>query len=652
VISSNRGEIGDGVNRSCVLGASTAVDALGRRVFERAGGDSRRFEYDDLDRVVVRVDAVGGSERFHYDEDGLPVQHVQPGSSWSGGDGEVVVGYEYDERGGLSRLRDPHAGDWQLERDAIGRVISRRDPAGGEWRALYTEEGFIDRIEISVPGTGGDYIDYSGYDALGNPEVITTVEGTTEVVYDSLSRVTEVVYPGSGGSEIFAYDRVGNRIGHIDRSGVARVHVVDAADELLEIKAGGSIVESFGYDGAGRRVSRVESGGGVTHYGYDGLGALTSVSRTGYSASLAYDAAGQVSARSETGGTAYYPSPALESRGGHSHRILRAPGSGSVIGEVERTASGHRVHQPHRDGSGSVARVGIQEEDLDVLLESPPARYEAFGALRSGGSVLERGFAGQVREGETGLLRMGMRHYDPATGRFLQGDALGIAASELYAYASNNPYRFWDPTGLSPVETGLTGEESEEGDGEWWQGWLDFGIGASIGIDANIGFDYVTGSRTENFSAAGTCDAGQMFFVDARRASDPGDVLFDASAFFNLGGFARAGQSLITSPTFNPDRNFVRGPIPLPGRAQSLGGFVGGGFNILFSTTSDPTAFSRNLSRQAGFDFGLGPLGGISLKVAGNTRGDLIFIFSGGPLSRGVGISLSEVPSTTFTPLR
>ena len=46
---------------------------------------------------------------------------------------------------------------------------------------------------------------------------------------------------------------------------------------------------------------------------------------------------------------------------------------------------------------------------------------------------------------------MAARHYDPATGRFLQVDPLGIDAAELYAYAANNPYAFWDPTGLAPV---------------------------------------------------------------------------------------------------------------------------------------------------------------------------------------------------------
>jgi hypothetical protein len=45
---------------------------------------------------------------------------------------------------------------------------------------------------------------------------------------------------------------------------------------------------------------------------------------------------------------------------------------------------------------------------------------------------------------------MGPRHYDTATGRFLQPDPLGIAADQLYAYAASNPYRFHDPTGLLP----------------------------------------------------------------------------------------------------------------------------------------------------------------------------------------------------------
>jgi hypothetical protein len=43
---------------------------------------------------------------------------------------------------------------------------------------------------------------------------------------------------------------------------------------------------------------------------------------------------------------------------------------------------------------------------------------------------------------------MRARHYDPASGRFLQADPLGVETDHLYAYAANNPYVYWDPSGL------------------------------------------------------------------------------------------------------------------------------------------------------------------------------------------------------------
>ncbi|MEX2205538.1 MAG: RHS repeat-associated core domain-containing protein, partial [Myxococcota bacterium] len=57
-------------------------------------------------------------------------------------------------------------------------------------------------------------------------------------------------------------------------------------------------------------------------------------------------------------------------------------------------------------------------------------------------------FAGRPTEGASGLLLMGARHYDPTTGTFLQVDPLVLETSQAYAYAVQNPYRFWDPTGL------------------------------------------------------------------------------------------------------------------------------------------------------------------------------------------------------------
>lgn len=59
-------------------------------------------------------------------------------------------------------------------------------------------------------------------------------------------------------------------------------------------------------------------------------------------------------------------------------------------------------------------------------------------------------------DAETGLIHMGFRDYDPETGRFLQEDPIGFAGGDvnLYAYVHNNPIRYVDPLGLSPVGSG------------------------------------------------------------------------------------------------------------------------------------------------------------------------------------------------------
>ncbi len=94
------------------------------------------------------------------------------------------------------------------------------------------------------------------------------------------------------------------------------------------------------------------------------------------------------------------------------------------------------------------------------------SRYEAFGGVRatSGSVTSDRGFASAMRESTTDLIAMGARHYDPATGTFLQTDPLYLTTNELYAYANNNPYAYWDPSGLKRQNYGIS---SNTGDDAW-----------------------------------------------------------------------------------------------------------------------------------------------------------------------------------------
>ena len=67
-------------------------------------------------------------------------------------------------------------------------------------------------------------------------------------------------------------------------------------------------------------------------------------------------------------------------------------------------------------------------------------------------------YTGKRQDPETGLVYMGARYYNPALGRFLSMDPVGLDENNLhslnrYAYANNNPYRFTDPDGNIPIDT-------------------------------------------------------------------------------------------------------------------------------------------------------------------------------------------------------
>ena len=67
------------------------------------------------------------------------------------------------------------------------------------------------------------------------------------------------------------------------------------------------------------------------------------------------------------------------------------------------------------------------------------------------------GFAGKPFDETTGLSYMGARYYDPGLGRFMGVDAApadpgSVHSINRYAYANNNPYKYVDPDGHSPID--------------------------------------------------------------------------------------------------------------------------------------------------------------------------------------------------------
>jgi RHS repeat-associated protein len=354
----------------------------------------------------------------------------------------------------VTSVRDPAlaalattTSDWQLAYDAVGRPVRERNPFGHERRTSYTVEGFVDAVELHSPSALIERYAYAAYDDLGNPGQIVTAEGTTEIRYDPRSRVEKVAYPGGSLSacltncERFEYDLVANRTKHV-QNGIERRYQVDADDRLTAIlDAQDELLVAFEHDQAGRRTRRSDDY--ETTYAYDALGRLRSYQLSnGLVGTLAYTATDERTARTELTSTTRYLGEWYETAPTEQRRLVHGPGLDNVLGQVSATS---QVRTLWRDGTRNVARAPLDANT------GGRRRYEAFGALRStGGPPVERGFAGRPVEGLSGLINVRARHYDPATGRFLQPDPLGVAADQLYAYAGSNPHRFWDPTGRQP----------------------------------------------------------------------------------------------------------------------------------------------------------------------------------------------------------
>ncbi|MDH2433012.1 RHS repeat-associated core domain-containing protein [Pokkaliibacter sp. MBI-7] len=106
----------------------------------------------------------------------------------------------------------------------------------------------------------------------------------------------------------------------------------------------------------------------------------------------------------------------------------------------------------HNDALGSP--VAATDENGKLLWHEA---YAPFGeklnnAPAQGDSRIA--YTGKLHDDDTGLTYMNARYYDPVVGRFMAIDPVGpvqggVKYTNRYSYGENNPYKYFDPTGMS-----------------------------------------------------------------------------------------------------------------------------------------------------------------------------------------------------------
>ena len=271
-------------------------------------------------------------------------------------------------------------------------------------------------------------------------------------------------------------------------------YTYDNLGRLLTVARDGEIVEQYGYDLNGTRVSETNSLRGITdrHSSYSDEDHLL----TAGSAVYTYDPDGFLTTRTENGEVTTF---SYASRG--ELRAVHLPDGRAVTNDhdplgrrIAKRINGAVIEKYLWQGRTKLLAVYDGSDNLIQRFEYADGRmpvamtmsgvryylaYDQVGTLRivtdGAGNVVKRidydtfgnilgdtnaslampfGFAGGLHDRDTGLVRFGYRDYDPDTGRWTAKDPIGFAGgdTDLYGYVQNDPVNYIDPHGL----TGLT----------------------------------------------------------------------------------------------------------------------------------------------------------------------------------------------------
>jgi RHS repeat-associated protein len=175
---------------------------------------------------------------------------------------------------------------------------------------------------------------------------------------------------------------------------------------------------------------------------------MTVTGRRRGTVSFKYDPFGRRIYKSSSNGTSIYAYDG-------DNLVEETNSSGAVVARYSQTQN---IDEPlamlrsgatsyfHADGLGSVTSLSNGAGSL-----AQTYGYDSFGKQTSSSGSLTNPFQYTARESdtETGLFYYRARYYDPSGGRFISEDPLGFKASaNFYAYVSNSPIDWIDPTGL------------------------------------------------------------------------------------------------------------------------------------------------------------------------------------------------------------
>jgi len=442
---------------------------------------TREIEYDGLNRPVrvtypepgeevtltwdactngvgrlCRVEDDSGTQEFEYDGFGnvVRVTRTELGIDY-------VTEYEYDLEDRIKAIVYPSGRRVEYDRDTLGRVTEIRSEVSGKMQSVLTNITYRADGQMLSGEYGNGLVELRDYDLQGRLVGRELIDFAGFLIDE----------------RAWSYDPAGNVIERTDAS-AAQTFSYDALDRLVGQDIGSETSWSYDYGANHNRQSRQLADEFDESYDYqpqsNRLNRRTrqqsedSVPDGIYQRRSTYNQAGRLSEYSENGEVRaryIYNTFGLRTRKATSAgtTVFHYDTGITLLGETDETGNPIRDYiwlngspVATTDSAGNVAYIHADHLFTPRLATDQAGTVvwswqgEAFGDAEPTGSLtLNLRFPGQYFDAESGQHYNVMRDYNPALGRYVQSDPIGLQGSlNIYIYAAINPGRYLDPLGL------------------------------------------------------------------------------------------------------------------------------------------------------------------------------------------------------------